>query len=78
MQRLRLPAIFAASWEIDNTIECIENMDRSLNLINWQKSHWLKGELILVLDEKQKVKLKEYVISYSKDAGIEYEKVNEE
>ena len=78
MQRLRLPAIFAASWEIDNTIECIENMDRSLNLINWQKSHWLKGELILVLDEKQKVKLKEYVISYSKDAGIEYERVNEE
>lgn len=72
MQRLRLPHIFSASYNINKVIDELEkeNMER---FALWQQSPWLKGELILLLDSSQKTNLIGYQINYSYEKGLQYE-----
>ncbi len=74
-QKLRLPTIFSQVWNVDRTIEELEQMDRYLT--GFQKSHWLKGELVLLLNENLTNELCGYHISYSRDNGLAYIKMEE-
>lgn len=67
-QRLRLPAIFC--YNADRTIDELEKADK--DLIGFQSSHWLKGELVLLLNEQLTADLCGYKISYSHDDGLQY------
>ena len=49
-----------------------------MELAQWQLSPWLHGELILVLDQKNRGELNGYVLQYSQEKGLEYEKKEEE
>lgn len=69
-QRLRLPAVFC--YDADRTIDELEKADK--HLVGFQGSHWLKGELVLLLDEELTAELCGYKISYSHDGGLEYKK----
>lgn len=71
-QRIRLPGILCAPWNIDKTIKEIENSNSML--LEWQKSSWIKGELVLMLDETFTAKLGEYQIRYHQNEGLLYEK----
>ncbi len=73
--KLRLPAVFCQIWNVDKTIEELEQMDR--HLTGFQKSHWLKGELVLLFDENLMGQLCGFRVSYSRDAGLTYEKIKE-
>ncbi len=69
-QRLRLPAVFCC--DADRTIDELEKADK--HLVGFQASHWLKGELVLLLDEELTADLRGYKISYSHDGGLTYKK----
>lgn len=69
-QKLRLPALFC--YEADKTIDELEKADK--HLLGFQCSHWLKGELVLLLNEELNAELRGYKISYSRDTGLEYKK----
>lgn len=68
-QKLRLPSAF--SWDADKTIEAIEKTDK--HLTGFQKSHWLKGELVLLLDETLSADLCGFRITYSREGGLYYD-----
>lgn len=70
MQRLKLPHLFSASWEINRAIRELEN--RNINeLAQWQRSPWLHGELILLLNQDNCTELNGYQLSYSFEKGLE-------
>lgn len=69
-QRLRLPAVFC--YDADSTINELEEADK--HLVRFQSSHWLKGELVLLLNEELTAELCGYRISYSHNDGLTYEK----
>lgn len=73
-QKLRLPVRFC--YDIDRTIKELEEM--GLHLTGFQKSHWLKGELVLLLNENFNAKLCGCKVTYSRDIGFTYEKEGEE
>lgn len=75
-QKLRLPSTFCHEWNIDRTIKELENQCRD-HVKYWQNSHWLKGRLVLFLDEKLNGELCGYALRYSPDMGLEYEKKEE-
>lgn len=70
-QRIKLPHVFSQRWNIQKTIDELEKMNIK-ELSEWQKSPWIKGDLILLLDENRVVQLNCIVLSYSKDKGLEY------
>lgn len=74
-QKLRLPSALSAQWNIDKVIDSIEKMDE--NLKSWQQSHWLKGELILILNDELKAEVGGNILSYSEDVGLTYERAEE-
>lgn len=74
-QKLRLPTAFCQMWNVERTIDELEKMDR--HLTGFQKSHWLKGELVLLLDEKLTAELCGFMIFYSRDDGFTYIKSEE-
>ncbi len=69
-QKLRLPARFC--YDIDRTVKELEKMDR--HLTGFQKSRWLKGQLVLLLDESLGAELCGARITYSRDGGLTYTK----
>lgn len=69
-QKLRLPSAF--SWNADKTIEAIEETNK--HFTGFQNSHWLKGELVLLLDETLSAELCGFKITYSREGGLHYEK----
>ncbi len=75
-QKLRLPAIFSASWNAQRVIGELEEMNRQLLPI-WQLSPLLKGELILLLDNALSVHLAGMIIRYDKETGLSYRKDEE-
>ena len=77
-QRVRLPRFFSQDYNIDTVINELEQQNRILS--SWQNSGWLKGELVLLLDESLSAELIGCKLSYSQDAGLayEYEKQKEE
>lgn len=75
-QKLRLPTAFCQMWNVERTIDELEKMDR--HLTGFQKSHWLKGELVLLLDEELTADLCGVKVSYSQSDGFTYGKTEEE
>ncbi len=71
-QQLRLPAVFSKNYTIRRTIAELEEKTRAIAL--WQQSHWLKGELFLILDENMNTSLAGYSIHYDRDIGLTYGK----
>lgn len=70
-QRLRLPAVFSAAYNIDKTIKELE--ERNINELSaWQQNPWIKGELVLLLDEHGRTSLNGYEVSYDTEAGFNY------
>ncbi len=76
-QRVRLPYIFNVEGNIDEVITELERQNKSL-LSSWQNSGWLKGELVLLLNENFTAELVGRKLSYSKDNGLSYEEKEEE
>ncbi len=74
-QKLRLPAVFCQTWNVDRTIDELEQMDK--HLTGFQKSHWLKGELFLLLHEDLTRELCGFQVSYTRDNGLAYIKAEE-
>lgn len=69
-QKLRLPARFC--YDIDRTIDELETMDRYLT--GFQKSRWLKGQLVLLLNESLGADLCGFQVAYKQDGGFTYTK----
>lgn len=76
MQRLRLPHVFSTWWKIDQTIKELEDSNRR-ELAEWQQSPWIKGELVFLLDKNNQAELNGYLLSYSYEKGLEYERREE-
>lgn len=71
MQRLKLPHLFSVSRKISsNTIRDLENRNIK-ELAQWQRSPWLHGELILLLDQDSRTELNGYQLTYSFEKGLE-------
>ena len=72
-QRLRLPLVFCMGKQLGETIDVLERENREY-LSAWQESSWLKGELILILDQNAEKELNGYHLKYEKDLGLTYDK----
>ena len=73
-QKLRLPARFC--YDINRTVNELEEMDR--HLTGFQKSRWLKGQLVILLNENFNAELCGVKIIYSQDKGLTYIKEGQE
>ncbi|MCI8566354.1 MAG: CRISPR-associated helicase Cas3' [Lachnospiraceae bacterium] len=69
-QKLRLPERFC--YDINRTLNELEEMDRYLT--GFQKSRWLKGQLVLLLNESLSAQLCGVMVTYSQDSGLTYTK----
>lgn len=75
-QKLRLPTMFCQSWNIDKNIRELE--DNCMKYIpGWKKSSWLKGQLVLFLDDDLNGELDGYDLHYSFEKGLEFTKKEE-
>ncbi|MGI5901003.1 MAG: CRISPR-associated helicase Cas3' [Desulfitobacteriia bacterium] len=72
-QRIRLPRVFCLPGVIDRTIEELEYLNGK-RLFQWQESPWLKGELVLIVDEQFRASLGGYSLIYDQKYGLLYEK----
>lgn len=75
-QKLRLPSAFSQIYNEEKTIGELEKSNE--NLVGFQKSHWLKGELFLLLNEELQTSLNGYDIKYSQENGLSYTKIKKE
>lgn len=71
-QRIRLPSLLCKPWSINKTIMDIELADGGLAV--WQSSHWLAGELILLLDKDFSAVVNGYRLTYKQETGLTYKK----
>lgn len=71
-QKLRLPSVFCQQYCVGKTIEELEKADEDLT--GFQRSPWLKGELVLLLDKDLTGHLLNYQLTYSREMGLLYEK----
>ncbi len=72
-QRLRLPRVLCAPWMIGRTISELEQIN-SEKFKEWQNSVWLKGELVLAMDENLTSNLCGYCLAYDRKDGLVFEK----
>ncbi len=72
-QRLRLPSFLSRQWNINSTINELENMNRN-RLAEWQNSPYLKGELVLLFDESLSAKIGSTILKYNREIGLTYER----
>ena len=75
-QRLRLPWLLCAPWHIEQTIAQLEQRTR-ITVPEWGQTHWLKGELILLLDEDGRTVLNGFQLCYDEQYGMICEKHGE-
>lgn len=73
MQRLKLPHALCMGYNKYATIEQLEEMNRR-QLAQWQLCPWLQGELIFLLDQENRGELNGYLLHYSFEKGLEYER----
>lgn len=71
-QIIRLP--HALTMDMDKSIETLENITKT-NFPEWKDSAWLRGAIVLVLDENNESEFRGYKVKYSSDLGLSYEKV---
>lgn len=71
-QRLKLPSALCQNWNINSTITALEEYNiKRLSL--WQQNPWLKGELVLLLDTDNTVRINDYIIQYTQEEGLTYQ-----
>ena len=76
-QVLRLPSKFCQKYNIEKTIYAIE--EKCMAFINeWQRSPWLKGKLVLFLDDNMEAELLGYKLRYSYENGLICDKESDE
>ncbi len=75
-QRMNLPRAFCFGKNLDRTIEELECVNSQI-IPEWQQSFWIKGELVLLLDEELSADLCGYHITYTKEEGLRYGKEEE-
>lgn len=73
MQRLKLPHALCMEYNKYDTIKELEEMNRR-ELAQWQLCPWLQGELIFLLDQENRGELNGYLLHYSFEKGLEYER----
>lgn len=72
-QRLRLPSVLCQVYNVDQTIAELERQCGKW-ISAWQRSHWLKGELVLFLNQNLECVLNGYRLRYSQEMGLSYDK----
>ena len=76
-QRLRLPWMLCTPWNADGSIHELER--QTLQFVpEWFQSPWLKGELILLLDEAGTARLNGCLLSYDRRCGLICERMEKE
>ena len=75
-QRMNLPRVFCVGKNLDRTIEELERMNSQM-IPEWQESFWIKGELILLLNEACSAELCGFHITYTQEEGLRYGKEEE-
>ena len=65
-ERLRLPRIFSIGRNWENTTKTLDRMPA-----RWECAKLLRGELLLLLDEKFETELMGEKLKYSKNNGLE-------
>ena len=73
IQKLTLPYVLSQDYNYNDTVDELEQLNADI-LPEWQKSGWLKGELILLFDGNRKCELGGYELSYSRELGLTYTK----
>ncbi len=71
-QSIRLPRALCGPWIISRTIGELERMNGEL--LAWQASRRLKGELFLILDENGTARLCDHILTYNRYNGLICEK----
>lgn len=70
---VRLPSYFAWRNIADRAIlEIEEIMMQERIKSNWYESHWLKGALVMILDENQNVEICDCCINYDEQMGLSF------
>ena len=72
-QRLKLPIRLANKWNIDKTINELENNSKPY-ISAWKKEPLLRGKLVLFFDENNEAHLSGYKLKYDHTYGLIYEK----
>jgi hypothetical protein len=72
---INLPAVMC--FEGKTITRTIETIERTGGVKAWQRSPWLRGELILVLDENLCAVVNEWRLMYDERAGLSYVKEGE-
>ncbi len=72
-ERINLPRALCHPGAIDQTISDLEGLTLKY-LSSWQECSWLKGELVLILDQNSSARLNGWVLTYSTEDGLLYEK----
>jgi len=68
---VRLPAMFGVEWVIDRAIKELEEVMIAEGLAKgWYQSRWLKGMLVMVLDENQETILCGHHVRYDEKLGL--------
>lgn len=70
-QLIRLP--HALTLNVGRSIDELEEITKK-HFPQWSNSSWLKGSIVLVLDEDKETEFNGYQIKYSTDLGLTYEK----
>ena len=75
-QRLKLPWALCAPGAVDQTVAELERQTR-VSAPEWEQSPWLRGELLLLLDEDGEAHLNGYRLRYDEKRGLLWEKEKE-
>jgi len=67
---IRLPPILSKPWMTDRVVGPLEKNA----FTGWQLSPWLKGQLVLVLDEQFEAEVAGHRLRYSREWGLEVER----
>lgn len=67
---INLPSYFVQDWQIDKVIDELEQIILDNRLKDWYASHWLKGELFLVLNEEHEMHLLDRILVYDEKNGL--------
>lgn len=67
---INLPSYFVQDWHIDQVIAELEQAVLENHLDSWYASHWLKGELFLVLNEEHEMRLLDRILVYDEKNGL--------
>lgn len=68
-QKIKLPTFFSKKWNIDKVISELEKLNIKY-LAEWQNAPLLKGELVLLLDEKLEATLLGQSLQYNRKTGL--------